>query len=85
METFKAYEQRSAESIKEHVEPDYQSRLTAILTSIQGVNKTDAASLGERCGTLSGIISASKKQFSACPGIGPAKVLTNHTLFQGLI
>lgn len=73
METFKAYEQKSADSIKEQMDNDYQSRLTSILTSIKGVNKTDAVSLGDRCGTLSGIFSASKEQLSSCPGIGAAK------------
>ena len=36
--------------IKERVDDDYMSRLTNVLTSIKGVNKTDVVTLASSCG-----------------------------------
>jgi hypothetical protein len=74
LETFKSYETKSATGIQEHVDADYSSRLAAALTSVRGVNKTDATSLGSQLGSLADILRASSEQMSACPGVGPTKV-----------
>ena len=43
------------------------------MTSLRGVNRTDAFTLGSRFGTLADILKGSKEQYSACPGVGPVK------------
>ncbi|KAM6427674.1 DNA excision repair protein ERCC-1 isoform 2-T2 [Liasis olivaceus] len=45
LETYKAYEQKPADLLKEKVEQDYLSRVTDCLTSVKSVNRTDALSL----------------------------------------
>ncbi|GAX81522.1 hypothetical protein CEUSTIGMA_g8950.t1 [Chlamydomonas eustigma] len=75
IETFKSYETKPASSIQERVEHDYASRLASALTSsVRGVNKTDAATLGAARGTLAGLFRSTREDLSACPGIGPTKV-----------
>ncbi|XP_070620516.1 DNA excision repair protein ERCC-1 isoform X2 [Erythrolamprus reginae] len=45
LETYKAYEQKPADLLKEKVEQDYLSRVSDCLTSVKSVNKTDTLSL----------------------------------------
>ncbi|XP_061453230.1 DNA excision repair protein ERCC-1 isoform X2 [Rhineura floridana] len=45
LETYKAYEQKPADLLKEKVDQDYLSRVTDCLTSVKSVNKTDTLSL----------------------------------------
>ncbi|KAJ7304381.1 hypothetical protein JRQ81_011935 [Phrynocephalus forsythii] len=45
LETYKAYEQKPADMLKEKVDQDYLSRMTDCLTSVKSVNKTDTVSL----------------------------------------
>ncbi|XP_058052129.1 DNA excision repair protein ERCC-1 isoform X3 [Ahaetulla prasina] len=45
LETYKAYEQKPADLLKEKVEHDYLSRVSDCLTSVKSVNKTDTLSL----------------------------------------
>ena len=56
LQTYKAFENKSADSIKERVDQDYSSILRAALTSIKGVNKTDVVSLRTHFG-VSGHVS----------------------------
>uniref|UniRef100_A0A8D2KXH4 DNA excision repair protein ERCC-1 n=1 Tax=Varanus komodoensis TaxID=61221 RepID=A0A8D2KXH4_VARKO len=73
LETYKAYEQKPADSLKEKVDQDYLSRATDCLTSVKSVNKTDTLSLLSNFGSLASISQASKEDLSLCPGIGPQK------------
>jgi hypothetical protein len=73
LETFKSYETKPASSIQEKSDTDYVGRLTTVLTSLRGVNRTDAFTLGSRFGSLADIMMGSKEQFSGCPGVGPVK------------
>ncbi|KAM3830054.1 DNA excision repair protein ERCC-1 isoform 1-T1 [Vipera latastei] len=73
LETYKAYEQKPADLLKEKVERDYLSRVTDCLTSVKSVNKTDTVSLLSTFGSLANIVRASKEDLSLCPGIGPQK------------
>ncbi|XP_025031931.1 DNA excision repair protein ERCC-1 [Python bivittatus] len=73
LETYKAYEQKPADLLKEKVEQDYLSRVTDCLTSVKSVNRTDALSLLSTFGSLASIVQASKEDLSLCPGIGPQK------------
>ncbi|XP_017600473.1 PREDICTED: DNA excision repair protein ERCC-1, partial [Corvus brachyrhynchos] len=45
LETFKSYEQKPPDLLKERVEQDFLSRVTDCLTGVKSVNKTDALSL----------------------------------------
>uniref|UniRef100_A0A8D0H063 ERCC excision repair 1, endonuclease non-catalytic subunit n=1 Tax=Sphenodon punctatus TaxID=8508 RepID=A0A8D0H063_SPHPU len=45
LETYKAYEQKPADLLKEKVDQDFLSRVTDCLTSVKSVNKTDTLSL----------------------------------------
>ncbi|XP_062996135.1 DNA excision repair protein ERCC-1 [Elgaria multicarinata webbii] len=73
LETYKAYEQKPADLLKEKVDQDYLSRVTDCLTSVKSVNKTDTLSLLSTFGALANIAHASKEDLSLCPGIGPQK------------
>ncbi|GLI69258.1 hypothetical protein VaNZ11_013840 [Volvox africanus] len=76
LETYKSYESKPAFTIQERVEPDYVSRLAAVLAgSVRGINRTDAHTLGTRFRSLAAMMRCSDSdRFSACPGIGPTKV-----------
>lgn len=74
IETLKAFEKKAPDIIKERVETDYVGRLNGVLTSIRGVNKTDATSLGANFGSLAGVLRASESELAATPGLGPTKV-----------
>ena len=67
LETLRAYEQRPADAIQGRTEADYLSRLTAVLTTVRGVNKTDVLTLGNKFGTAADI-------FAATPEVGHAAV-----------
>ncbi|XP_013911892.1 PREDICTED: DNA excision repair protein ERCC-1 [Thamnophis sirtalis] len=73
LETYKAYEQKPADLLKEKVEQDYLSRVSDCLTSVKSVNKTDTLSLLSTFGSLANIVQASKEDLSLCPGVGPQK------------
>ena len=45
LQTYKAYENKSPDSIKERIDKDYTSLLRASLTSVKSVNKTDVTTL----------------------------------------
>ncbi|KXZ44239.1 hypothetical protein GPECTOR_70g469 [Gonium pectorale] len=76
LETYKSYESKPASSIQERVEPDYVSRLAAVLAgSVRGINRTDAHTLGTAFGSLGAMMRCTDPDaFSVCPGIGPTKV-----------
>ncbi|CAM9114408.1 unnamed protein product [Bubo scandiacus] len=73
LETYKAYEQKPPDLLKERVEQDFLSRMTDCLTSIKSVNKTDALSLLTAFGSLAAVVGASREDLSLCPGVGPQK------------
>ncbi|KAL5682631.1 hypothetical protein ACJX0J_009016, partial [Zea mays] len=73
LETIKVYENKPADSIREHMDNDYLSRLTHGLTSIRHVNKTDVVTLGSSFGSLSQIMNGSMDELARCPGIGERK------------
>lgn len=50
LEIYKAFERKPPDLIKERVDDDYMSRLTSVLTSVKGVNKTDVVTLASSCG-----------------------------------
>lgn len=73
LETYKCYEQKPADALKERTESDFMSRITDCLTTVKSVNKTDSCTLLTTFGTLSDLASASREDLSLCPGFGPQK------------
>lgn len=74
IETFKSYEKKSAELIKEHVEDDQKSQLRACLGEIRSVNKKDVATLAVNFASVAGVANATAEELAACPGLGEKKV-----------
>jgi len=50
VETFKSFENKPPDAIKERVDNDYISKLTDCLTQIQSINKTDVVTLASTFG-----------------------------------
>uniref|UniRef100_A0A671NG75 DNA excision repair protein ERCC-1 n=1 Tax=Sinocyclocheilus anshuiensis TaxID=1608454 RepID=A0A671NG75_9TELE len=73
IETYKSYEKKPADVLKEQVEKNYLSQVTDCLTTVKSVNKTDAMTLLSTFSSLEGIIKASKEELVLCPGLGPQK------------
>ncbi|XP_016398383.1 DNA excision repair protein ERCC-1-like, partial [Sinocyclocheilus rhinocerous] len=73
LETYKSYEKKPADVLKEQVEKNYRSQVTDCLTTVKSVNKTDAMTLLSTFSSLEGIIKASKEELVLCPGLGPQK------------
>ncbi|KAJ3414545.1 Excision repair cross-complementation group 1 [Chytridiales sp. JEL 0842] len=75
LETFKAFEHKPPDMIKERVDGDYFSKLTACLKEIPTVNKTDVMTLASTFGSLKNIMDATTDELLLCPGFGEQKVL----------
>ncbi|XP_043103976.1 DNA excision repair protein ERCC-1 [Puntigrus tetrazona] len=73
LETYKSYEKKPADVLKEQVEKNYLSQVTDCLTTVKSVNKTDAMTLLSTFSSLEGIVKASKEELVLCPGLGPQK------------
>ena len=58
IETYKQYESKPADAIQGRTEPDYLSRLTAALTTVRGINRTDVLTLGGALRSMAGIMQA---------------------------
>lgn len=78
LETFKAYEGKSAAAIQEKVETEFLPKLTSVLTNVRSVNKTDVVTLMDVFGSFGGICRAGEQELVLCPGIGDKKVKRLH-------
>lgn len=58
IETYKQYESKPADAIQGRTEPDYLSRLTAALTTVRGINRTDVLTLGGALRSMADIMQA---------------------------
>ncbi|KAF9402953.1 Excision repair cross-complementation group 1 [Mortierella sp. AD011] len=74
IETYKAYENKAPDAIKERVDNDYLSKLTDCLTQIQSINKTDVVTLSSTFGSFRNIMNASVDELGILPGFGERKV-----------
>uniref|UniRef100_A0A336M8L9 DNA excision repair protein ERCC-1 n=1 Tax=Culicoides sonorensis TaxID=179676 RepID=A0A336M8L9_CULSO len=74
VETYKLYENKPPDMIKEKIEEDPHTRLCAALTNIKPVNKTDAVTLLQNFGTLANLINCSEEKLASVSGLGPRKV-----------
>lgn len=82
IETYKAYENKGAKTIKERVESDPYAMLSDCLTAIRGVNKTDVLTLSSTFGSFKNIAECSMEELSLCPGLGARKVKNLHETFH---
>ncbi|TDL21709.1 DNA repair protein rad10, partial [Rickenella mellea] len=72
--TYKAFEHKSPDVIKERVDRDYHAVLKAALTSINKVNSTDVETLRTSFGSFANIAKASPEELLKLPGFGQVKV-----------
>ncbi|KZO95652.1 DNA repair protein rad10, partial [Calocera viscosa TUFC12733] len=82
LSTYKLFEHKPPDRIKERVDKDYSSLLRAALTSIRGVNKTDVTTLSSNVGSVREIADASVETLLACPGFGEVKSRRVSEAFQ---
>ena len=82
IETLKAYENNSAELIKEKIQDDATAQFISFLTHIRSVNKTDATTLGNTFGSIKNIANASIEDLEACAGIGSKKAERIYEIFR---
>ncbi|KAI0074163.1 DNA repair protein rad10 [Panus rudis PR-1116 ss-1] len=72
--TYKQFEHKPPDLIKERVDKGYDSVLRTALTSISKVNKTDVETLRTTFGSFADIARASSDQLLNLPGFGQVKV-----------
>ncbi|KIJ40933.1 hypothetical protein M422DRAFT_32048 [Sphaerobolus stellatus SS14] len=72
--TFKKFEHKPPDMIKERVEKDYPAIFRSALTSIKSINKTDAETLRTHCGSFAGIATTAEQSLLELPGLGQLKV-----------
>lgn len=72
--TFKQFEHKPPDLIKERVDKDYNALLRTALTSINKVNKTDVETLRSSLGSFADIACSPSDRLQTLPGFGPVKV-----------
>ncbi|KAH8080281.1 DNA repair protein rad10 [Cristinia sonorae] len=72
--TYKQFEHKPPDLIKERVDKDYPTVLRNALTSISKVNKTDVETLRTSLGSVAAIARASSDRLQNLPGFGQVKV-----------
>ncbi|KAI0371897.1 DNA repair protein rad10 [Pilatotrama ljubarskyi] len=73
LSTYKQFEHKPPDLIKERVDKDYHSVLRTALTSISKVNKTDVETLRTSFGSFAAISRATSEQLQNLPGFGQVK------------
>lgn len=79
IETYKIYENKPADYIRERGESSTYLRLIQALITIKPINKSDAMALIDKFKTLEGILQASEHQIASLPGIGERKAKKLHS------
>ena len=82
LETYKLFENKPPDLIKEKAAADPHSQIVDALTTVRSVNKTDAATLLGAFGTLENIVKATVEDLSLCPGFGPQKAQRLHKVLN---
>ncbi|XP_041857874.1 DNA excision repair protein ERCC-1 [Melanotaenia boesemani] len=82
LETYKSYEKKPVDLLREQVEKNYLSKVTDCLTTVKSINKTDAITLLSTFSSVEGIITASKEDLVLCPGLGPQKARRLHDVLH---
>ncbi|GAN07378.1 DNA excision repair protein ERCC-1-like isoform X1 [Mucor ambiguus] len=74
LETYKAFENKAPDMIREKVDDEYFAKMTDCLTQIRSVNKTDVLTLLSTFGSLKQVADANTDALAMCPGFGEQKV-----------
>ncbi|EPB85664.1 DNA excision repair protein ERCC-1 [Mucor circinelloides 1006PhL] len=74
LETYKAFENKAPDMIREKVDDEYFAKMTDCLTQIRSVNKTDVLTLLSTFGSLKQVAEAKTDALAMCPGFGEQKV-----------
>lgn len=82
LETFKAFEHKPPDALREHMDGSNMSKLTSALSQIRTVNKTDVVTLTSNFKSFHDIINAPRDQLAMLPGFGEAKVDRLTTAFD---
>ncbi|KAI0031011.1 restriction endonuclease type II-like protein, partial [Vararia minispora EC-137] len=82
LSTYKQYERKPPNMIKERVERESGAIMRAALTSISKVNKNDVETLKTSFGSFANIARASADQLTQLPGFGPKKVARMKDAFE---
>lgn len=82
IDTYKAYEHKSAELIQTQQAGSAHAQVVEALTTVRSVNKSDAAALLASFGSLEKVVEASEEQLSLCPGMGPSKAKRLHDVLH---
>jgi len=61
---------------------DHRARVSEVLTTVKGINRTDASSLAVRFGSMARLAEASEADLQKCPGIGDKKVKQLHQVLH---
>lgn len=78
IEAFNLYEVKAPDVIKERVDHDYMSQFSGALTSIRGLNRSDATTFSTHFESLGKLLRSEELRLASCPGIGPTKVKRLH-------
>jgi len=82
LETYKIYENKPPDAIMSRPEGDFQGQVADALTTVKGVNKTDATTLLTTFDSFANIVQADEEKLLLCPGLGPLKAKRLHQLFE---
>ncbi|KAK0485895.1 restriction endonuclease type II-like protein [Armillaria novae-zelandiae] len=82
LSTFKQFEHKSPDLIRERADKDYISMLRTSLTSISKVNKTDVETLRASFGSFAHIAKAETTQLQNLPGFGQVKTKNIKNAFE---
>ncbi|KAH9930388.1 DNA repair protein rad10 [Amylocystis lapponica] len=82
LSTYKQFEHKPPDLIKERVDKDYNSMLRTALTSISKVNKTDVETLRTSLGSFADIARATSDQLQNLPGFGQVKAKRLQDAFE---
>ncbi|BEJ15144.1 hypothetical protein CspHIS471_0409110 [Cutaneotrichosporon sp. HIS471] len=74
--TLKAYEHKSADTLKEKVHQTYPSQLQHVLTSGRKINKSNAEAIAAQFGSFDNIVRQSNHSLSAVKGLGKVKIVS---------
>ena len=75
LETFKSFEYKSAEAIREKPAANASQRATTCITALgKSLNKTDALNLGTNFGSLRELVLAREEDLELVPGMGKTKI-----------
>ncbi|GAA5936434.1 DNA repair protein RAD10 [Sporobolomyces koalae] len=83
LETYKQFERKPPDLIRERVDDSYMAHLTSALTCVRGVNKTDVTTLVSNLGSFEKIVTAPASTLSNLPGLGDKKVKRLRDAFTG--